>query len=136
MPRGDGSFQILAKVNDNAYQLDLPSEYGVSSTFKVADLLPLDVGDDFYLKTNPSQEKGTNEEPPLRAQVVTSRGSSEDALYAPSMNLGPMTRARGRKMQETFQTFLQIVHTRIGKIQEPNHTMVSLLQAQEKAADD
>ena len=69
MPHGDGPFQILAKVNDNAYQLDLLGEYSVSSTFNVADLLPFDVGDDFDLRTNPSQEEGTDEEPP-RAQVV------------------------------------------------------------------
>ena len=97
MPHRDGPFQILAKVNDNAYQLDLPSEYGVSFAFNVTDLLPFDVGDDFDLRTNPFQEEGTDEEPP-RAQVVTSRSANEDALCAPSMNLGPMTRARGRKM--------------------------------------
>ncbi|XP_071916231.1 uncharacterized protein [Coffea arabica] len=135
MPHGDGPFQILDKVNDNAYQLDLPGEYGVSSTFNVADLLPFDVDDDFDLRINSSQEEGTDEDLPW-AQVVTSKGSSEDALCAPSMNLGPMTRARARKMRETLQTFLQIIHTCIGRIQEPNHTMVSLLQVHEKAADD
>jgi hypothetical protein len=41
-------------INDNAYKLDLPSEYGVSASFNVAYLSPFDVGDD--LRTNPSQE--------------------------------------------------------------------------------
>ena len=90
MSRGDGPFQILAKVNDNAYQLDLPGEYGVSSTFNVADLLPFDVGDDFDLRTNLSQKEGNDEEP-RRTQVVTSQGSSRDDLRAPSINHGPMT---------------------------------------------
>ena len=40
MPRADGSFEVLAKVNDNAYKIDLPGEYGVSCTFNVADLKP------------------------------------------------------------------------------------------------
>ncbi|XP_027155385.1 uncharacterized protein LOC113755618 [Coffea eugenioides] len=130
MPHGDGPFQILAKVNDNAYQLDLPGEYGVSSTFNVADLLPFDVGDDFDLRTNPSQEEGNDEEPP-RPQVVTSQGSSTNDLHAPSINPRPMTRARARKMREN----LQIVHTRIGRIQEAKHMMVSLLQVHEEASD-
>ena len=28
-PRGDGPFQILEKINDNAYKVDLPGEYKV-----------------------------------------------------------------------------------------------------------
>nr|XP_027096038.1 uncharacterized protein LOC113715934 [Coffea arabica] len=60
-------------------------------------------GDDFDLKTNSSQGEGTDEEPP-RPQVVTSRGSSEDDLRAPSVSLGPMIRARARKMRENLQT--------------------------------
>ena len=39
-PRGDGSFQIIRRINNNAYQLDLPGEYNVSATFNSADLSP------------------------------------------------------------------------------------------------
>jgi len=32
--RGDGTFQVLEKINDNAYKLDLPREYGnISAIF-------------------------------------------------------------------------------------------------------
>ena len=34
MPRADGPFWIIEKVNDNAYKVDLPSDYNVSTTFK------------------------------------------------------------------------------------------------------
>jgi hypothetical protein len=54
LPQGDGPFQVVERINDNAYKLDLPGEYGVSASFNVADLSPFDVGDD--LRANPSQE--------------------------------------------------------------------------------
>jgi hypothetical protein len=40
LPRGDGPFQVLERINDNAYKLDLPGEYNVSATFYVFDLSP------------------------------------------------------------------------------------------------
>ena len=40
MPRSDGPFEILEKIGSNAYEVDLPGEYGVSTTFNVADLSP------------------------------------------------------------------------------------------------
>ena len=38
MPRADGPFEILERVNNNAYKVNLPGDYGVSATFNVADL--------------------------------------------------------------------------------------------------
>jgi hypothetical protein len=36
--RDDGPFKILEKINDNAYILELPPEFGVSPTFNILDL--------------------------------------------------------------------------------------------------
>jgi hypothetical protein len=48
-PRGDGPFQVLERINDNAYKIDLPGEYGVSATFNVADLTLFDTDFDSRL---------------------------------------------------------------------------------------
>lgn len=58
-PKGDSLFKVLRKVNYNAYQLDLPHEYGVHSTFNVANLRPFardltSDEDSMDLRTNPS----------------------------------------------------------------------------------
>ena len=68
LPRGDGPFQVLERINNNAYKLDLPGEYTVSATFNVSDLSPFDAGDD--LRTNPFQEEG-NDGSRLRKGVWT-----------------------------------------------------------------
>jgi hypothetical protein len=39
-PRADGLFTVLCKINDNAYEIDLPSTYDVSTSFNVAALSP------------------------------------------------------------------------------------------------
>ncbi|KAL4283518.1 hypothetical protein GQ457_16G018670 [Hibiscus cannabinus] len=54
-PRGDGPFQVLERINDNAYRIDLPGEYNVTSSFNVADLSPFDISDS---RSNPFEEGG------------------------------------------------------------------------------
>ena len=38
MPRAEGPFEVVEKINDNAYKVDLGGRHGVSSTFNVGDL--------------------------------------------------------------------------------------------------
>ena len=40
IPRANGPFEVLERINDNAYKVDLPIDYGVSAIFNVADLSP------------------------------------------------------------------------------------------------
>ncbi|WVZ63372.1 hypothetical protein U9M48_013009 [Paspalum notatum var. saurae] len=57
IPRADGPFKVIEKINDNAYKLELPPEFGVSPTFNIADLKPyLGEEDDLESRTNPLQE--------------------------------------------------------------------------------
>jgi hypothetical protein len=38
MSHANGPFKILEKINDNAYKLELPPEFGVSPTFNISNL--------------------------------------------------------------------------------------------------
>ena len=63
MPRVDGPFRVLEKVNDNAYKLDLPEGYNVSPTFNMHDLSPyledgIGIDDGVDLRASPFQQKG------------------------------------------------------------------------------
>ena len=49
-PRGDRSFQVLDRISDNAYKINLPGKYVVSTNLNAANLTPFDVGDDFKKK--------------------------------------------------------------------------------------
>jgi len=56
------AFRSTGRIN-NAYQIDLPEEYGVHTTFNVMDLTPFAGSEDEEveacdLKTNPLQEGG------------------------------------------------------------------------------
>ncbi|GKV46462.1 hypothetical protein SLEP1_g53443 [Rubroshorea leprosula] len=96
-PRGDGPFQVIARINDNAYKLELPGEYNVRATFNVSDLSPFDVGDD--LRTNPFEERGNdgNQDDPTCTTSI-------DPLHIPG---GSVTRAKARKMREALNGLIE-----------------------------
>lgn len=52
LPRKDRPFQVLERVNDNAYKMDFSNEYNVCTTFNVSYLSLFVVGDDLDLRTN------------------------------------------------------------------------------------
>ena len=61
-PCGDGPFQVLERINDNAYKIELLGEYGVNATFKVVDLTLFDT--DFDSRSNPIKERGDDVDQP------------------------------------------------------------------------
>uniref|UniRef100_A0A2N9F8T6 Reverse transcriptase domain-containing protein n=1 Tax=Fagus sylvatica TaxID=28930 RepID=A0A2N9F8T6_FAGSY len=124
-PRGDGPFQILEKINDNAYKVDLPGEYKVSATFNVSDLSPFDVGEDSW--SNPFKERGNdgNQGGP----------SLKDPLQVPD---GPITRSRAKKIKEAMQGLVQSTWDEASKsptikvgLKEGEPILIHLIQAVE-----
>ncbi|XP_071914045.1 uncharacterized protein [Coffea arabica] len=132
LPRGDGPFQVVERINDNAYKLDLPGEYGVHATFNVANLSPFHADDELDLGTNRLQEEGIDEG--LKAgqtQVV-------QVIQVPS---GPVTRARAKKMRESLQALVSTIQGRIGDdlkiiegLENEDSKLYTLLQVEDPPA--
>jgi hypothetical protein len=73
MSRAAGPFKILAKINDNAYKLKLPLEYGVSPSFNISDLRPyLGEEDEMPLRTTSMQEGEDDEDINTSATIIPS----------------------------------------------------------------
>jgi hypothetical protein len=63
MPRADGPFEVLEKINDNAYKLELPIEFGtVTPTFNIIDLKPYFEEEDEVASRNTSIQEGEDDE--------------------------------------------------------------------------
>ena len=60
-PRGDGPFQVLERINEYAYKIELSGEYNVSTTFNVSNLTIFYVDGEADLRTN-SFEEGESDE--------------------------------------------------------------------------
>ncbi|KAJ9536534.1 hypothetical protein OSB04_un000286 [Centaurea solstitialis] len=114
-PRGDGPFQVLERINDNAYKLDLPGEYQVSSTFNVADLSPYDVGDDSW--TNPFQG-GENDGGPSNHM--------KDPLV---IREGPITRSRAKLVNGALMSIVAEIQVKESNSIEYAHgiTLIGVL---------
>ncbi|WVZ76029.1 hypothetical protein U9M48_024034 [Paspalum notatum var. saurae] len=89
MPRATGPFKVLEKINDNAYKLELPADFGVSPAFNIADLKP-------YL--------GEEDELASRTTSLQERENDED--ITPMVMQGPITRARAKQLNQQVSSFL------------------------------
>jgi hypothetical protein len=89
MSRAAGPYKILKKINDNAYKLELPSEFGISLTFNISDLK-------LYLGEEDELESGTT---PLQEGEDDEDITPMDTNNTPQIDIqGPITRARARQL--------------------------------------
>jgi len=111
MPRGEGPFQVLSKITDNAYKIDLPSEYGnVSATFNVAHLSPFDADEHSDSWTNPSKGEGVDEDMDGLNTSNTTYPQVQDPLQVlegPQVLEDPITRARVPRFREAMCTWIE-----------------------------
>ena len=96
MPRADGPFKVLKKINDNAYKLELPADFGVSP-FNIADLKPyLGEGDELPSRTTSFQEGEDDED--INTIVTPTTPAT--------IHTGPITRARACQLNYQVLSFL------------------------------
>jgi hypothetical protein len=120
-PRGNDPFQVLERINDNAYKIDHPGEHGVSATFNVADLTLFDT--DFDSRLNPFEERGDDVNQP--------RNTSNDPLHVPN---GPMTRSKTKALKEALNALVLSVSTKSelkGPSEYQEETLAHLIHVQE-----
>jgi len=102
MPRADGPFKILEKINDNAYKLELPADFGVSPRFNIADLKPyLGDEDEIESRTTPVLEGEDDED-------ITASDTLPVTNSTPSSLEGPMTRSHARHLNFEVRSFLML----------------------------
>jgi hypothetical protein len=96
MSRAARPFKILAKINDNAYKLELPPVFGVSLSFNISDLRPyLGEDDEMLSRTTSMQEEEDDEDINTLATII----------HFVEI-LGPITRSRAQQLNHQVNSFL------------------------------
>jgi hypothetical protein len=97
MPRDDGPFKVLKKINENAYKLDLPADFGVSPTFNIVDLKPY-LGEEDELESRMTQMQEGEDDVDIN--------TSDTSIPTHNPISGSITQARARQLNNQVSSFL------------------------------
>jgi hypothetical protein len=97
MPRVDGPFKVLEKINENAYKLDLPADFGVSSTFSIIDLKPY-LGEEDEIESRMTQMQEGEDDVDINI--------SDTSTSTHNQISGLITQARAHQLNNQVSSFL------------------------------
>jgi hypothetical protein len=97
MPRADGLFKVLEKINENSYKIDLPADFWVSPTFNIAYLKPY-LGEEYELESRMTQMQEGEDDVDIN--------TSDTSTPSDNQISGLITRARARQLNNQVSSFL------------------------------
>ena len=103
MPRGDGPFQVLKRINDNAYELDMPDTFLGSHTFNISDLTPFSVGlqNSWSNSLQLGEYDGDQEEEEKEVEVEDAQKNISSSSFLPQR----ITRSKFKELGGSVQMF-------------------------------
>jgi hypothetical protein len=97
MPRADGLFKVLEKINENAYKLDFLVDFGVRPTFNIANSKPY-LGEEDELESRTTQMQEGEDEVDIN--------TSDTSTPRHNQIFGPITRDCARQLKNQVFLFL------------------------------
>jgi hypothetical protein len=91
-----GPFKILTKINDNAYKLELPPEFGDSPSFNISYLRPY-LGEEYEMPSRTTSMKEGEDDEDINTSAII--------IHSVEI-LGPITRSRAQQLNHQVNSFL------------------------------
>jgi hypothetical protein len=96
VPRADGPFKVIEKINENAYKLNLSAYFGVGPTFNITDLKPY-LGEEDELQSRMTQMQEGEEDVDINTNDTSTPTHKQIS--------GPITRSCARQLNNQVSSF-------------------------------
>jgi hypothetical protein len=97
MPRANGPFKVIEKINENAYKLDLPTDFGVSPIFNIIDL-KLYLAEEGELESRTTQIQEGEEDVDINTNNIST--PTHNQIF------GPISRAHVHQLNNQVSSFI------------------------------